>query len=180
MLNTDQHNAGKKNKPTTQAQFINNLRGTDGGGHHDPDVMGEIHLAIRNDKFVMPAEQTGLALPGQAAAPEPDGRRDRRQGRALQGGAAQGEEGRGPDQFARGNKQISAKQESAYYPLQFQRTVNKIKMESQERTEQDLLVLTKKDKLFVFSHVNGKLNPVGSGAFPSDITSHSCCGRRII
>ena len=61
MLNTDQHYAGKKNESMTHAQFINNLRGTDdGGGHHDPVVMGEIHLAIRNDEIVMPAEQTGL------------------------------------------------------------------------------------------------------------------------
>ena len=59
MLNTDQHNAGKKNEPITQAQFIKNLRGTDGGGHHDPDVMG-VHLAIRNDEIVMTAEQTEL------------------------------------------------------------------------------------------------------------------------
>ena len=62
MLNTDQHNsnAAKNNLPMTMEQFIKNLRGTNGGGNHDPEVMGEIYQAIRNDEIVMPAEQTGL------------------------------------------------------------------------------------------------------------------------
>jgi len=62
MLNTDQHNknAGKTNVPMTQEQFIKNLRGTNGGGDHDPEVMGEIYQAIKFDEIIMPAEQTGL------------------------------------------------------------------------------------------------------------------------
>ena len=62
MLNTDQHNtnAAKNNLPMTQEQFIKNLRGTNGGGDHDPAVMAEIYQAIRNDEIVMPAEQVGL------------------------------------------------------------------------------------------------------------------------
>merc|ERR1719228_3286998 len=62
MLNTDQHNtnAAKNNLPMTQEQFIKNLRGTNGGGDHDPEIMAEIYQAIRNDEIVMPAEQVGL------------------------------------------------------------------------------------------------------------------------
>ena len=61
MLNTDQHNpnAGKNNLPMTQEQFIRNLRGTNGGGDHDPDTMAEVYQAIRNEEIIMPAEQTG-------------------------------------------------------------------------------------------------------------------------
>ena len=59
MLNTDQHNtnAAKNNLPMTQEQFIKNLRGTNGGGDHDPEIMAEIYQAIKNDEIVMPAEQ---------------------------------------------------------------------------------------------------------------------------
>jgi len=62
MLNTDQHNqnAHKNNLPMTQEQFIKNLRGTNGGGDHDPEVMAEIYQAIKNEEIIMPAEQTGL------------------------------------------------------------------------------------------------------------------------
>jgi len=62
MLNTDQHNqnAHKNNVPMTQEQFIKNLRGTNGGGDHDPEVMAEIYQAIKTDEIIMPAEQTGL------------------------------------------------------------------------------------------------------------------------
>merc|ERR1719192_1433460 len=62
MLNTDQHNtnAAKNNLPMTQEQFIKNLRGTNGGGDHDPEIMAEIYQAIKNDEIVMPAEQVGL------------------------------------------------------------------------------------------------------------------------
>ena len=62
MLNTDQHNpnAGKNSVPMTQEQFIRNLRGTNGNGDHDPEMMGEIFQAIKNDEIVMPQEQTGL------------------------------------------------------------------------------------------------------------------------
>jgi len=62
MLNTDQHNqnAHKNNLPMTQEQFIKNLRGTNGGGDHDPEVMAEIFQAIKNEEIIMPAEQTGL------------------------------------------------------------------------------------------------------------------------
>ena len=52
-------------------------------------------------------------------------------------------------------------------------------MERQERKEQDFLVLIKEEQLLVFSCVNGHLDPVGSCAFSSDITSHSCRGSRI-
>ena len=41
------------------------------------------------------------------------------------------------------------------------------------------MVLTKENKLYVFSCVNGHLDPVGSCEFSSEITSHSCCGSRI-
>ena len=61
MLNTDQHNpnAGKNNLPMTQEQFIRNLRGTNGGGDHDPATMAEVYQAIKNEEIVMPSEQTG-------------------------------------------------------------------------------------------------------------------------
>jgi len=62
MLNTDQHNpnASKQNIPMTNEQFIKNLRGTNGGGEHDPEMLSEIYKAIREDEIIMPAEQTGL------------------------------------------------------------------------------------------------------------------------
>ena len=62
MLNTDQHNknATKTNDPMTAEQFKRNLRGTNGGGDHDQDMLDEIYHTIRNDEIVMPAEQTGL------------------------------------------------------------------------------------------------------------------------
>ena len=62
MLNTDQHNpnAGKNSVPMTQEQFIKNLRGTNGGGDHDPQIMSEVYQAIKHDEIVMPQEQTGL------------------------------------------------------------------------------------------------------------------------
>ena len=52
-------------------------------------------------------------------------------------------------------------------------------MERCERTGQDFLVMTKDEKLFVFSCENGRLDPVGSGVLGGDITSHSCWGSRI-
>ena len=52
-------------------------------------------------------------------------------------------------------------------------------MDSRERTGQDFLVLTKEEKLFLFSCKNEHLDPVGSGVFGSDITSLSCRGSRI-
>jgi hypothetical protein len=52
-------------------------------------------------------------------------------------------------------------------------------MERCERTGQDFLVMTKEEKLFVFSCENGRLDPVGSGVLGGDITSHSCRGSRI-
>ena len=62
MLNTDQHNknATKTNDPMTAEQFKRNVRGTNGNGDHDQDMLDEIYHAIRNDEIVMPAEQTGL------------------------------------------------------------------------------------------------------------------------
>ena len=44
----------------TKNIFIRNLRGTNGGGDHDPEMMAEVYQAIRNDEIVMPQEQTGL------------------------------------------------------------------------------------------------------------------------
>ena len=85
MLNVDQHNKNhtKTNDPMTEEQFRRNLRGTNDGGDHDPDMLKEIFhvikseevrkilylLNIRDDiyvlyladeEIVMPAEQTGL------------------------------------------------------------------------------------------------------------------------
>lgn len=62
MLNVDQHNKNhtKTNEPMTLEQFMRNLRGTNGGGDHDKDMLAEIYSAIRNEEIVMPAEQTGL------------------------------------------------------------------------------------------------------------------------
>jgi len=62
MLNTDQHNpnASKQNVPMTHDQFVKNLRGTNGGGDHEPEMLSEIYQAIREDEIVMPAEQKGL------------------------------------------------------------------------------------------------------------------------
>ena len=44
----------------TAEQFKRNVRGTNGNGDHDQDMLDEIYHAIRNDEIVMPAEQTGL------------------------------------------------------------------------------------------------------------------------
>ena len=62
MLNVDQHNKNhtKTNEPMTLEQFMRNLRGTNGGGDHDKDMLSEIYSAIRNEEIVMPAEQTGI------------------------------------------------------------------------------------------------------------------------
>ena len=62
MLNVDQHNknATKNNDPMTPEQFMRNVRGTNGGGDHDQDMLSELYHAIRSEEIVMPAEQTGL------------------------------------------------------------------------------------------------------------------------
>ena len=62
MLNVDQHNKNhtKINDPMTLEQFQRNVRGTNGGGDHDQDMLSEIYHAIRGEEIVMPAEQTGL------------------------------------------------------------------------------------------------------------------------
>ena len=39
---------------------MKNLRGTNGGGDHDPEMLSEIYQAIKEDEIVMPAEQKGL------------------------------------------------------------------------------------------------------------------------
>lgn len=41
-------------------KFIKNLRGTNGGGDHDPEMLADIYQAIREDEIIMPAEQKGL------------------------------------------------------------------------------------------------------------------------
>ena len=43
-------------------QFIKNLRGTNGGGDHDPEMLTEIYKAIKEEEIVMPAEQVGLGM----------------------------------------------------------------------------------------------------------------------
>jgi brefeldin A-resistance guanine nucleotide exchange factor 1 len=62
MLNVDQHNknATKTSDPMTPEQFMRNLRGTNGGGNHDQEMLAEIYTAIRNEEIIMPAEQTGI------------------------------------------------------------------------------------------------------------------------
>ena len=49
----------------------------------------------------------------------------------------------------------------------------------EDRLEDELLVLTKEENLFVFNCDNGHLDPVGSGVLDSDITSHRCRGSRM-
>ncbi|XP_031640061.1 Golgi-specific brefeldin A-resistance guanine nucleotide exchange factor 1 isoform X2 [Contarinia nasturtii] len=62
MLNVDQHNtnAKKKNIPMSAEDFTKNLRGCNGEGDFDPDMLAAIFNAIKNDEIIMPAEQTGL------------------------------------------------------------------------------------------------------------------------
>ncbi|KAI0212076.1 Golgi-specific brefeldin A-resistance guanine nucleotide exchange factor 1 [Lamellibrachia satsuma] len=62
MLNVDQHNtnAKKQNVPMTSKEFKKNVKGVNGGGDFDQDMLEEIYNAIKADEIVMPAEQTGL------------------------------------------------------------------------------------------------------------------------
>ncbi|KAI8128990.1 Golgi-specific brefeldin A-resistance guanine nucleotide exchange factor 1 [Lucilia cuprina] len=62
MLNMDQHNSNAKrlNVPMTQEDFKKNLRGLNGGGDFDQELLATIFNAIKNEEIVMPAEQTGL------------------------------------------------------------------------------------------------------------------------
>ncbi|XP_072050985.1 Golgi-specific brefeldin A-resistance guanine nucleotide exchange factor 1-like isoform X2 [Amphiura filiformis] len=62
MLNVDQHNqnAKKQNIPMTVDNFKKNVSKVNGGQDFEPDMLGEIFNAIKNEEIVMPAEQTGL------------------------------------------------------------------------------------------------------------------------
>ncbi|KAK2190131.1 hypothetical protein NP493_86g03025 [Ridgeia piscesae] len=62
MLNVDQHNtnAKKQNVPMTSREFKKNVKGVNGGGDFDQDMLEEIYNAIKAEEIVMPAEQTGL------------------------------------------------------------------------------------------------------------------------
>lgn len=62
MLNVDQHNfaAKRQNLPMTPEQFRKNVKGCNGDGDFDPDMLDEIYNSIKNEEIVMPAEQTGL------------------------------------------------------------------------------------------------------------------------
>lgn len=61
MLNVDQHNinAKKQNPAMTGDQFVNNLRGVNGGKDFDREMLLEIYHAIREREIVMPAEHDG-------------------------------------------------------------------------------------------------------------------------
>ncbi|CAH1155460.1 unnamed protein product [Phaedon cochleariae] len=62
MLNVDQHNenAKKQTVPMSPRAFKKNLKGVNGGGDFDEEMLDEIYNTIKNDEIVMPAEQTGL------------------------------------------------------------------------------------------------------------------------
>ncbi|VDN11499.1 unnamed protein product, partial [Dibothriocephalus latus] len=61
MLNTDQHNPNSKrqNVPMTVHDFRKNLKGMNGGGDFEPELIEAIYQSIRNNEIVMPSEQTG-------------------------------------------------------------------------------------------------------------------------
>lgn len=62
MLNMDQHNHNAKrlNIPMTAEDFMKNLRGLNGTGDFDQEMLSNIYSRIRNEEIIMPAEQTGL------------------------------------------------------------------------------------------------------------------------
>uniref|UniRef100_A0A1A9ZR77 SEC7 domain-containing protein n=1 Tax=Glossina pallidipes TaxID=7398 RepID=A0A1A9ZR77_GLOPL len=62
MLNMDQHNlnAKRRNQPMTQEGFLKNLRGLNGKGDFNQDMLASIFNSIKNEEIVVPAEQTGL------------------------------------------------------------------------------------------------------------------------
>ena len=41
-------------------EFKKNVKGCNGGGDFDQDMLEEIYAAIKQDEIVMPAEQTGV------------------------------------------------------------------------------------------------------------------------
>lgn len=61
MLNVDQHNINvkKQNPVMTCDQFVNNVRGVNGGKDFDHAMLKEIYHAIKNKEIVMPAEHDG-------------------------------------------------------------------------------------------------------------------------
>ena len=61
MLNVDQHNINvkKQNPVMTCDQFVNNVRGVNGGQDFDHGMLKEIYHAIKNKEIVMPAEHDG-------------------------------------------------------------------------------------------------------------------------
>lgn len=62
MLNVDQHNqnAKKQKQPMSAAAFKKNLKGVNGGGDFDENMLDEIYTTIKNDEIVMPAEHDGI------------------------------------------------------------------------------------------------------------------------
>ncbi|XP_055312921.1 Golgi-specific brefeldin A-resistance guanine nucleotide exchange factor 1 isoform X3 [Sitodiplosis mosellana] len=62
MLNMDQHNTNAKrlNIPMSADDFTKNLRGVNGKGDFDQDMLKGIFDSIKNEEIIMPAEQTGL------------------------------------------------------------------------------------------------------------------------
>uniref|UniRef100_A0A1A9WV30 SEC7 domain-containing protein n=1 Tax=Glossina brevipalpis TaxID=37001 RepID=A0A1A9WV30_9MUSC len=62
MLNMDQHNlnAKRRNQPMTQEGFLKNLRGLNGKGDFNQNMLAAIFNSIKNEEIVVPAEQTGL------------------------------------------------------------------------------------------------------------------------
>ncbi|KAH9277801.1 Golgi-specific brefeldin A-resistance guanine nucleotide exchange factor 1 [Echinococcus granulosus] len=61
MLNTDQHNPNsrRQNVPMTCADFKRNLKGMNGGGEFDSELVESVYKSIREREIVMPSEQTG-------------------------------------------------------------------------------------------------------------------------
>ncbi|KAL5106913.1 hypothetical protein TcWFU_006121 [Taenia crassiceps] len=61
MLNTDQHNPNsrRQNIPMTCADFKRNLKGMNGGGEFDSELVEAVYKSIREREIVMPSEQTG-------------------------------------------------------------------------------------------------------------------------
>lgn len=61
MLNMDQHNQNAKrlNIPMTEEDFIKNLRGLNGNGDFDEEMLRRVFNSIKSDEMVVPTEQSG-------------------------------------------------------------------------------------------------------------------------
>jgi brefeldin A-resistance guanine nucleotide exchange factor 1 len=57
----DQHNYNAKrlNIPMTVDDFMKNLRGLNGNGDFDQQLLSNIYNRIRSEEIIMPDEQTG-------------------------------------------------------------------------------------------------------------------------